>query len=136
MQNSQLARLFASGKTRGTGSNMFIDGDTIYSYGYHFPIARRMNGYYLFNSRGYSYSTYRHKQYVLSALHGEKVVKVRDCNMDYAQNQTTSNVEEIRFLQKKKDRCRSEYMRGHYAWAIKDLMKQNQLLNRYMFKKG
>ena len=41
MSNRKLAENFAHGATRGNGSHLFIDGDTIYSYGYHSPVARR-----------------------------------------------------------------------------------------------
>lgn len=43
MKNSDLARAFAEGATKGKGNNMFINGDIIYSYGLHFPIAQRFS---------------------------------------------------------------------------------------------
>ena len=47
---------------------MFFEDDTIYSYGYHFPIATKMkDGKLLFNDERYSSSTARHQDYVLSA---------------------------------------------------------------------
>jgi hypothetical protein len=69
MKNSELAKDFAFGSTEGKGSNMFIDGRAIYSYGYHFPIAFRLfDGVAIFNQSGYSNSTSRHKGYVARAL--------------------------------------------------------------------
>ena len=41
MSNRKLAEKFAAGATRGNGSHLFIEGSTIYSYGYHFAVARR-----------------------------------------------------------------------------------------------
>ena len=69
MDNKTLARKFSEGATSGEGSHMYIDGNTIYSYGYHFPIARRMpDGKFLFNNEGYSNTTSRHKNYVKNEL--------------------------------------------------------------------
>jgi hypothetical protein len=71
MNNSDVAYAFAAGATGGKGSNMFIEGDTIYSYGYHFKIAKRLGGReYLYNSDSYSSSTSQHKSHVRQAISG------------------------------------------------------------------
>jgi hypothetical protein len=72
MNNTQVAHLWASGnKASGKGSNFFFEGDTIYSYGHHFPIARRVNeNFYLITQRGYSVSTSRHISYTRRAIPG------------------------------------------------------------------
>jgi hypothetical protein len=69
--NSDLAHNFAHGATSGASANMFIEGEVIYSYGHHFPIAKRLNnGKYIFTSDEYSISTSRHKSEVWSCIHG------------------------------------------------------------------
>lgn len=66
--NSEVAHRFATGiGERCKGSNMFFDGDTIYSYGYHFPMAIKWNGRLLYNDQRYSNSTARHQSYVYGA---------------------------------------------------------------------
>lgn len=55
--------------------NLFFDGDTIYSYGYHFQIARhvtneRGEAAVLFNSASDSSMTAQHKQHVRRAIPG------------------------------------------------------------------
>lgn len=75
-RNSAVANEFASGATEGRTENLFIEGDVIYSYGHHFPIAVRLEGSdggtaFLFNKDGYSNTTARHKNLVLSAIRGE-----------------------------------------------------------------
>lgn len=55
------------------GFNMFYDGDTIYSYGRHFPIARLTTDasgrrVVLFTTEGYSVSTAKHKSIVWRAV--------------------------------------------------------------------
>ena len=66
--NSEVAHRFATGiGERCTGSHMFFEGNIIYSYGYHFPMAIKWNGYVLYNDERYSISTCKHQGYVLGA---------------------------------------------------------------------
>lgn len=66
--NYDVAHRFATGiGERCTGSNMFFEGNVIYSYGYHFPMAIKWNGYVLYNDERYSVSTCKHQCYVLGA---------------------------------------------------------------------
>lgn len=69
MSNKTLAEKFAAGATRGHGSHLFIKGDVIFSYGYHFPVARR-TGEKAANltTRKYSQSTTIHTGCVRVAL--------------------------------------------------------------------
>lgn len=70
MNRNDLAERFVDGHTKGRTRNMFIEGDTIYSYGTHFPIAKRLTATeFLFNSRSYSSSTRCHKAAVSRAIH-------------------------------------------------------------------
>jgi hypothetical protein len=48
--------------------NFYFDGDTIYSYGRHFPIAVHYNGIVLFTTRTYSNTTSGHISLVKSAV--------------------------------------------------------------------
>lgn len=68
MSNLDIAYKFAQGATKGKGSNVFIEGDTIYSYGYHFPMATRTAAGFLVTYRKYSSSTARHLSYVRRAI--------------------------------------------------------------------
>lgn len=68
MNNKQVAHLWANKSRDGAhGSHFFFEGDTIYSYGTHFPIARHHKGVVLFTTKGYSVTTAKHKGYVWSA---------------------------------------------------------------------
>ncbi len=65
IKNEDLARKFAHGATSGTGSNMFIEGNKIYSYGKHFIIGIRRNDYlFVLNGETYSPSTSKQQSYV------------------------------------------------------------------------
>lgn len=78
MNHKTVAQKFAQGAIKANGHNMYVAQPsyhlTIYSYGYHFPIAVRtgieLDGHeiVLFNSDGYSNSTSKHKSHVYHAL--------------------------------------------------------------------
>lgn len=86
--NYDIAHAFAYGATSGRNLNMFIDGDSIYSYGYHFCIAKRVNtGTVLFTTRGYSNSTAKHKNYVDRACCHMNKVYCYDPSASHERNQ-------------------------------------------------
>lgn len=62
-------------EARYSGGNFYFDGDTIYSYGSHFPCGRivhNRNGQqaYILNSNSYSNSTSRHQSETLGSIPG------------------------------------------------------------------
>jgi hypothetical protein len=52
----------------GKAGNMFFEGESIYSYGRHFEIARHVSGAVLFTTASYSNSTAKHKNYTRRAV--------------------------------------------------------------------
>ena len=64
----------------------YFIGDTIYSYGNHFPIARHVNGVVLFTTRGYSVTTAGHKGRVESACSHLRVFEVKDVRADHKEH--------------------------------------------------
>jgi hypothetical protein len=69
MTNHEIARAFAAGAIEGRNGNgtIYIHGDTIYSYGSHWPMARR-NGRTVFVNRDkYSRTTSKQTGYVAGA---------------------------------------------------------------------
>jgi len=68
LNHDQIARAWAAREVPEQGNkghHIFCDRNTIYSYGYHFPIARFVDSEtVLFNADGYSKSTGRHKSIV------------------------------------------------------------------------
>lgn len=77
MNNREVSHIWANGqKASGKGSNFYFEGDTIYSYGRHFPCAKRvvmLNGdvVYLINPARYSVSTSKHQSLVRCAIAGD-----------------------------------------------------------------
>lgn len=80
MTNQQIINNFVNGATTGkiTRNNpyaggkltpLFIEGDTIYSYGKHFPLARRnADGTFWVNPDKYSVTTSKHQSMVRGAI--------------------------------------------------------------------
>lgn len=61
MTNEQLVEEFANGATKGKSSSMFIEGNVIYSYGKHFPLAARVSTGFLINTDKFSVTTSKHQ---------------------------------------------------------------------------
>lgn len=81
---------FLHGKQR-SAKNLFTDGQTIYSYGHHFPIAKRLGpGVYLFNTDNRSPSTSGQQWSVRRALEGADghMAEIYEC--------TTEEIKEAR----------------------------------------
>lgn len=79
MTNQQIITKFVSGATSGkitrrnnfTGRKtpLFIEGDTIFSYGKHFPLARRnADGTFWVNPEKYSVTTSKHQSLVRGTI--------------------------------------------------------------------
>lgn len=65
----------------GHASNFYWSGDTIYSYGPHFPIARKTKQGVLYNRNRFSQTTSKHQLYVRCAIpRGMSVVEVDNVN--------------------------------------------------------
>ena len=70
--HNEVAHIWASqSQAEGRAGNLFFKGDTVYSYGGHFPVARfapEFGDIVLFTDRGYSSSTGRHKGFIRAAI--------------------------------------------------------------------
>lgn len=75
ISNSELAHqwVYDTPDGEGRGSNMFYEGDSIYSYGHHFKIAQKYHGVVLYNEDTYSPTTSKHQCYVRGAVYQELV---------------------------------------------------------------
>lgn len=61
LSHKALIDRFTDGAISGTASHMFIDGDTLYSYGSHFPLLVKRDFGYLLNADRYSVTTSQHQ---------------------------------------------------------------------------
>jgi hypothetical protein len=128
--------MFARGKTEGKSKHMFIDGDTIYSYGSHFPIAIKLdNDVIIFNTAGYSSTTRHHKSLVFSALSAVYgiIIQLPDCDVQKAQMQLEMNKERIELFKKKLKNARTRH--SYYESGIKNFKEQNKLIEEIIIPK-
>jgi hypothetical protein len=72
--HNEVAHIWASqSQYEGNASRIFFEGQVIYSYGRHFPVARfapEFGNVVLFTDRGYSSSTGKHKTIIRGAIPG------------------------------------------------------------------
>jgi len=143
IKNYDVAKDFANGESDIEGNNMFSEGNTIYSYGHHFPIAvkvRVLGGgkVALFNPNSYSNSTAKHKGYVESALsnNGYKLIRVIGCNLERVEEQIETNKKEMAELTDKLTRVRSPDVEQGYKRRIEQLKEDNDFLMDYALKRA
>jgi len=131
MKHYDVAKEFAQGTDKVKGSRMFVEDNTIYSYGRHFPIAVRFKpNIYLFNSQEYSTSTSKHKNYVRHALSGSTLIELPSCNPESADQQLTTNTSKIITELQKLKRARTQ--KQQHTNRINHLLKQNQLIKQHI----
>lgn len=100
--NSELTHVWANQtQTHGTGSNMFFEHQTIYSYGYHFKLAQFVNNKdgqkcVLFNDKHYSNTTSKHQRLVWQAIpENVQFYKVRSIFNDI-DTATTAHIDNLK----------------------------------------
>jgi hypothetical protein len=100
--NKQVAESFAEGKSDSSGA-MFSEGDVIYSYGKHFPIAVKLeDGTYLFNKDKYSPTSSKHQSLVRNALRNAKIKEVSTEEIKkVAESKTTGDLQGKKFNESK-----------------------------------
>lgn len=104
MDNRMIAHLWANEKKESvSGRNFFFEGESIYSYGYHFEAGRivrnkRGEKAYLINSIHYSSTTSKHQYFVRNAIPTDSKVFSVGYNMSNTGNMAfvTSKLESIK----------------------------------------
>lgn len=130
MNNSMVAHLWANEKKEsGKGSNLFFEGGSIYSYGYHFEVGRIVRNKcgekaYLLNDKYYSSSTCKHQRCVRSAIPtGSKVFSVGyNMSDDGSMAFITSQLELIKEVIEKYKKVRTELSYRDIWETFKNLM--------------
>lgn len=127
MNNKQLAKRFAEGATSGKASNMFIEGDTIYSYGYHFKIAQRLNtnDIVIVNSDSYSNSTSKHQGHVRGYLNYDYIIEAPGCRLQDAGDYLLAKIAEAEL---KMSRAILDYTRDYWQQRVSVYKNQLNLL--------
>lgn len=82
--NDEVPHIWAQqSQSSGRGSNIFFEGETIYSYGHHFPIATIKGNDVFFTLRSYSVTTAKHISRTQSAISHKNIIWVYDVPIDF-----------------------------------------------------
>ena len=113
-------------QSQGKACNMFFEGDIIYSYGYHFPMAKHINdNLILFTSKGYSVSTSKHLGITRSAIPSEiEVLTVPE--VDIRNNTLTSHIDNIEYFI---NEIKTNFGKSERARKYKEMYLRNGLAN-------
>jgi len=130
----EIAHLWAN-KTqedaRNQQGNLYFEGDTIYSYGAHFPIARHISNpqnetAVLFTTKGYSNTTSKHKSYVARAIRADALVfnvsDVRICSRQGAKQEFEKYREQIADASLAAQRARKAYAKDWKTRRLEGLI--------------
>jgi hypothetical protein len=100
MKNRNVAEQFVRGNEKLKTQHLFIEGNVLYSYGYHFPMAIRLvlgNEFkFILNNDKYSRTTSRHKTELLRELSKEDILS--ECNTGEMQKIAESKVKSVKEL--------------------------------------
>lgn len=139
MTNKQVAERFASEDNHdGHSLNVFINSDVIFSYGYHFPIAKKTdlhddNGERIvfFTTRNYSVTTSSHKSDVRWALssNGFRIIEVE--NVEAVNRQAIDDLTvQQNEAQGKAERARREWSKSQWHAKFAQCKADISLLSR------
>ena len=111
---------------QGKACNMFFENGIIYSYGYHFPIAKHVkNNLILFTSKSYSISTSKHLGITRSAIPSEiEVLTVPE--VDIRNNTLTSHIDNIKYFI---NEIKTSFGKSERARKYKEMYLRNGLAN-------
>ena len=109
MKNKQVCEDFAQGNADSKTKHLFIEGNILYSYGYHYPLCVRLADGYIINSSGYSNTTARHTGEIVRAT------------------TNTANLKELQKAKKQDDYKHIIFMETQQiGQLLQDLAHQNQ----------
>lgn len=135
LNHSTVAHYWANKvQEEGYGHNMYFEGDTIYSYGRHFPIAKHVTNAsgehaVLFTTDNYSNSTAKHKAEVRGASRHIKTFTISPCGLTGDLDRGFNNVladyqERVNDQLKQALKRRKEKLRNHDIRAAMALVDE------------
>ena len=78
MKTQELFNKFVNGESKGKASSVFIDNNIVYSYGYHFPLALRINhrdGFkFIVNKSKYSITTSKQQTWLKWKINDSQIL--------------------------------------------------------------
>jgi hypothetical protein len=121
-------------QSNGQGSNMFFKDDIIYSYGYHFPIAKHINNdLILFTTKGYSVSTSKHLSIAKRAIPSNiEVLNVP--NVDIYKHTRSLHIDNVKYFinEIKINLDKSTRARKYKEYYLNNYLSNIKTLKRYL----
>ena len=110
--NIELTKAFDEQRQHFAKANsVYFEGNILYSYGKHYPLAIIQNSYVLINDTGYSPTTRKHIGIAISYLNNRKQILTSQIDLGQI-------MQEFEYLNTKLERARKPQI---YAKAIRDL---------------
>lgn len=138
--NSELCHVFAQQTQdygRNQGETLFFEGNVIYSYGHHYPLAKITNGFCLVNSSRYSNTTAKQTSYLMRAVN-EKILNVpnpKASTKEEHRKNLDSFVENVLTFENKRQRARTEENKDFYEMqARKEVEQLTQYIELFKIK--
>jgi len=127
--NSDLCHVFAQQSQeygKNAGETLFFEDKVIYSYGYHYPMAKIIDGFALVNSSRYSNTTAKQTSFLKRALY-QTIIEVPNpkakSKEDHIKNMDNFFDNVIQY-QKKASRARTEDNRDFYEMQAREEVEQ------------
>lgn len=121
---------------RNSGDTFYFRGDTIYSYGNHYPIATIVNSAttgnkaILFNTKSYSSTTAKHKSWVRSAIpYSDNVIEVPNVGERLSEKDHEENIQS--FIERVEEYV-GRQRRARVSNYMPDITKTIQMLKDYV----
>ena len=83
MRNEEfIKKFFNSNGGNAKNQHIFYEDNVLYDYGYHFPLAIKLNnGYVIVNKYKYSRTTSRHQNIILNNVDNDKLIQYNTYEM-------------------------------------------------------
>jgi hypothetical protein len=138
--HSEVAHYWANDvQEKGEGCNMFFTNRTIYSYGYHFPIAKKINirgtELILFTTSSYSVSTAKHISITRQAIpYGCEILSIPIVDFDVKYTDMATHINNVQYFIEsiKGNLQKAKRARKYKASYLQDVLSLKTSLRRYL----
>lgn len=125
LTNEQICNAFARGENNHTnkGGSLFIEDFIIYSYGYHYPMAKHYGTITLINENSYSATTSKQRSLLTRELSYNNIIYVPDVLCENHETNVKYLEEQVKYWQLKAKRATKHNYESFVVKAIENLEK-------------
>lgn len=122
--NESVVISFKDGSRSGHGSNLFIDENYLYSYGYHFIVAIRRENDFILNGDTYSNSTSKHQDLARHYLNPQVIIPFSVLNQII--NNIRNDIGKLKIIEKTSDTIRESVRKNNKTGEL-ETIQEHQL---------